>query len=454
MDNIESASPRELARPDGFACACGKRHAAGIPYLKIAPGALSFTADMLRSQNCRHPMVVCDENSYAFAGERVCELLSVDGIEHTPLILSGENGARVQPSEPAAGSLLLRFDHDCDVILGVGSGVINDLCKVLGKATGRPCMIVATAPSMDGYASDGASVEIGGSKHSLKEEMPVGILCDTQLLARAPMHMIHAGLGDVFAKYTALCDWKLSHIVTGEYYCDTVAHLVRRSLMKTAEAARGIVQRDEQAVHSVAEGLVMSGIAMAFAGCSHPASGLEHYFSHCWEMMALERGRECELHGIQVCVGTLLTLRLVEYLRTVRPDMARAEAAADRFNAEAWEANLRRVFPKASGGLLALERRAGKNERAPRLARVKRIIDAWDEILALFGELPDRATLERLLGELGAPVTPRDIGLSAGDVADAFVCSRDTRDKYLLSSMIWDIGYMDECRELLWEECS
>ena len=33
---------------------------------------------------------------------------------------------------------------------------------------------------------------------------------------------------------------------------------------------------------------------------------------------------------------------------------------------------------------------------------------------------------------------------SAQDVADAFVGSRDIRDKYLSCSMLWDLGYLDE----------
>ena len=445
----------KLVCPEGFACACGKRHAAAVSYLSVARGAVKQVAQALEACACRHPMIVCDENGAAIAARSVREELKRQGIDSSLLIVPDERGEGVKPSEHAAGTLLLRFDHACDVILGVGSGAINDLCKVLGRATGRPCMIVATAPSMDGYASDGASVEIGGVKHSLRAQTPAAILCDTQILSRAPMHMIRAGLGDVFAKYTALCDWKVSHIVTGEYYCDAVAQLVERSLQKTAAAARGIVRREESAVQAVAEGLILSGVGIAFAGCSHPASGLEHYFSHCWEMMALERGRPCELHGIQVCVGMLLTLRLLEAMRGVRPDMARAEAAADRFDAAAWEANLRCVFPKAADDLLALEARAGKNERTARLRRARRIVERWDEILEVFDRtLPDRTEIEALLAEIGVPCTPREIGISADDVVDAFVCSRDIRDKYLLSSLIWDIGYMDELAQELRSWCS
>ena len=76
------------------------------------------------------------------------------------------------------------------------------------------------------------------------------------------------------------------------------------------------------------EGLVISGMSMAFAEISRPASGLEHYFSHLWEMQALQRGKPSDLHGIQVGVGTLIVLWIYEHmLETESVDTTRAEAA-------------------------------------------------------------------------------------------------------------------------------
>ena len=48
------------------------------------------------------------------------------------------------------------------------------------------------------------------------------------------------------------------------------------------------------------------------------------------------------------------------------------------------------------------------------------------------------------LGKEPSDIDVRVIGISKEDVINAFVCSRDIRDKYLLSSMLWDIGYLDE----------
>ena len=59
-----------------------------------------------------------------------------------------------------------------------------------------------------------------------------------------------------------------------------MAELTRTALRKIMANADKLVQRDPEAVLAVADGLVLAGLSMAFAGCSRPASGLEHYFSH------------------------------------------------------------------------------------------------------------------------------------------------------------------------------
>lgn len=454
MSEISTATAEYLTREDGFDCPCGKHHQAGIRYLKIGPGVVSLVPEMLADLGARHPLVVCGPFGYEAAGKTVCGLLDRFGIRYRLCLLRSGDQSRLRPSEHAAGSLLLHFDPDCDLVLGVGSGVINDLCKTLGSAAKLPCMIVATAPSMDGYASSSASVETDDIKRSIAVRAPDAVLCDTQILSQAPLPMIHAGIGDILAKYTSLFDWRLSHMITGEYYCNEVARLVDRSLQKTVAEARRAVDRREDAIEAVAEGLVLSGIGMAFAENSHPASGLDHYFSHCWEMLLLERGQDYALHGLQTGVGMLLTLKIAERLKSIHPDLDRARAAADRFDPAAWERNLHRVFPRAADGIVEIERRAGKNERTGRLKRAERIIAVWDGIVRLMEDtLPRYDTVRALMLSLGMPTTPQELGLSPEDTADAFVCSRDIRDKYLFSSMIWDIGYMEEVAGWLREEC-
>ena len=450
MTNFSILPPADLISQEGFECDCGKRHVAqGLKSINVGSGVIEKTPEVLASLGLKKPFIVTDCNEYEAAGKRVEQILKNAGIPYSLHIIPCAPDKRVAPAEFATGSIALNFDVSCDAILCVGSGVMNDLCKVISNISGRPSVVVGTAPSMDGYASDGAAMEVNNIKLSLKEVIPAALICDTDIMAAAPMHMLHAGLGDMMGKFSALSEWKIAAIVKDESYCAETAALVHSSLEKIVEGSSGVKERRPESIKTIAEGLILSGIAMAFAGHSRPASGLEHYFSHCWEMVAIAKGEECDLHGIQVGVGTLLALKIYEHLKTVKPDMQRVIAAADSFDEAAWEANIRRIFIDTADDIIAMEKKAQKNERGGRIARAQRIIDNWDAILKIADETPSVATIEAIMKNAGMPTTPAEIGISKRDVIDAFICSRDVRDKYLLSSMIWDIGYMDEFAQWL-----
>ena len=65
--------------------------------------------------------------------------------------------------------------------MAVGSGVINDLCKLAAFHHEKPYMVVATAASVDGYASSGAVVTKDGAKINIETHAPKVILADNKL---------------------------------------------------------------------------------------------------------------------------------------------------------------------------------------------------------------------------------------------------------------------------------
>ena len=149
--------------------------------------------------------------------------------------------------------------------------------------------------------------------------------------------------------------------------------------------------------------------------------------------------------GVQVGIGMLLTLKILQWLPSVKPDRERLEKAISGFDEEAWAQNIRRVFPSSAEDILKMEKQARKNAPENRRQRAERVIDAWDDILALISDLPPYEDMAAFMKKLGMPTRPEEIGVDQQDVLDAFICSRDIRDKFILSSMIWDIGYMEEC---------
>lgn len=442
MKTLAELTFQELIAHEIKDCACGREHSAGIRYLRVGRDATHRLAEGLAAIGCKRPFVVCDRYTRQAALGKALAALGAAGLTYTVYEFPME---RVEPDEHAVGCLCMAFDPACDGVLAVGSGVINDCCKTFAHALRLPQAVLCTAPSMDGYASNSASMILSRVKVTLYNAPPGAIIADTLIMKDAPARMLQAGLGDMLAKYVALCEWRISHIVTGEYYCEAVAGVMRRSLAAVCEAAPRLLLRDPEVVGAVAEGLILSGIAMSMAQVSRPASGLEHYFSHLWEMFALERGQPQALHGQQVGVGTLLTLRMYDRLRAVKPSREAAERAMRAFSPAAWEHNVRRVFGAAAQTLIDSENTLWhKNDPALHAQRLERILAHWDALTAIMEqELPQTAAIEALMRNAGLPMTPAEIGVSAQDTRDAFLCSRDIRDKYLTSSLLWDLGLME-----------
>ena len=449
MIDFAHASLDTLIAKGGHACACGRVHQVDMDFLCIEPGAVKAIPRGLAAIGGKKPFIVCDVHTKAAAWDAVRPVLEAAGIAYVLYCFPMEH---VEPDEYAMGCLTMAFDPSCDCVMGIGSGVINDCCKVLCHVIGRKQMIVGTAPSMDGYASNSSAMIRERIKVSLYGACPAAIVCDTEIMRNAPMRMLWAGFGDMLAKYIALCEWRISHLVTGEYYCENIAGLMRESLRRIVESAPGLKDRDEKAVRATVEGLVLSGIAMSYAGISRPASGLEHYFSHLWEMMALDRGTPYELHGIQVGVGTLITLNLYKQIRRIIPDRKTAEDFIASFRDEEWQAMIRRIFGKAAETVIWQEHNVfHKNDKARHAARLDKIMEGWPEIQRFIAEeLPEAETVAAMMHNLGMPMTPDDIGVSREDTENAFIGSRDIRDKYLSSSLLWDLGLLYKIKLAEW----
>lgn len=440
MKQFKDMSLEELIDPKGHPCSCGRVHKVDLKVLKIGDGAINALPEALDAVGIKKPFVIMDRNTQKAAWHLVEPILKAAGVPYVSYVYLKEH---VEPDESSLGSLVMAYDRDCDGILAVGSGVLNDIAKVFARAARVPSLVVATAPSMDGYASDNASMIRDRVKVSLYNACPKAILADTRVLKEAPNRMLQAGLGDMLAKYVSICEWRISNLVTGEYYCENIAGLVRKSLKKIVDNLDGLKSREDVAVEAVAEGLVLSGIAMAFAGISRPASGLEHYFSHLWEMMSLERGLPVELHGIQVGVGTLLTLRIWERLKTIRPDKAAAENFINGFDETKWEKIVRRIFGSASETVLATARKEGRNDKKAHAERLSKTLDNWDTILNIAKEgLPSWQQIHGLMLSMNMPMTPQDIGFTDEDAHDALLGAREIRTKYLTSSLLWDLGLL------------
>jgi len=437
-----------LLREEGFACRCGKHHHTDVREVRIGKGVLRQLPEIVKKYGGTKPFLLSDRNTYAAAGKEAESVLKESSMDFMGFSFPREH---LEPDEFSVGQAAINFDRSCDFIVGIGTGTINDISKMLSKVTGLRYLIVGTAPSMDGFASNTSSMIVNGVKVSLDSACPVAILADPDVVCQAPMKMLQAGLGDMLAKYVSICEWRISHRINGEYYCEEVAALVRRSLKKCAESAGGLADRDPKAVTDVLEGLILSGIAMGFAGISRPASGVEHYFSHVWDMRALEFHTGSDLHGIQVGIGTILALKVYERIRTIQPDRIKALEYVNRFDMKRHNAFLKEFLGSSAGSLILLEKKEGKYDREKHAKRLDIILEGWQDILDIMEEeLPPRSEAAALLQSVGAPVDPEALGLSGEVVRKTFHATRDIRDKYNASRLLWDLGMAEDVADALW----
>ena len=426
-------------------CSCGKTHTTAVEHVTIEAGAINAIPGYAKAYGAKKAFIIGDINTYPLAGDKITAMLEAEGISCSSYIFKER---RLEPDEKAVGSLVLHYDAKSDIIISIGSGVINDISKIIAYQTNTPYVIVASAAFMDGYAAGSSSMAIDGVKVTVPAKSPDVIIGDINILNGAPIHMAKAGLGDMLAKYVSICEWRLSNLINGEYYCEEVAEFTRQSLRACVNGAKGLLDRNGESMKMLFEGLINCGKAMDYAGCSRPGGGVEHYFSHIWDMRGLDFGTPTSSHGMQVALGTLNTIKCYQELKNITPNREKALAYAKNFDFADWSEQLRTFVGKGAEAMIALEAKEKKYDLGKHAARLEVILEKWDDILRIIDEeLPSVEEFEAILDSIEAPKTLEEIGLDSSTLAMTLKSTKDIRDKYVLPRLLWDIGELDEVCE-------
>ena len=406
----------------GLSCGCGKNHICNIKQVYIEKNAFDRLRELCADYG--KILVVADENTISAAGEGV--LSTLDGKTINKVIFGSEI---LVPDESAINAVSEGLDG-AELILGIGSGVIQDLCKYVSFVSKTPYIIVATAPSMDGYASDGAAMITNGMKVTYKATLPLAIIADTEVIKNAPIDMIKAGYGDIIGKLSALNDWKLSRLVTGEYLCDYIYNTTYEQIERTIKLADGILKRDEESIKTLMEALVIIGILMSFAGSSRPASGSEHHLSHFFEITGIINKTPYFPHGIDVAYSTYITARLREETvsRCFPKYIFRLENA--RYIDE-----MNRVYKNVASGCIELQNKVGnyKCDRASLYGEKEA------EIKAILGEMPSSVEIKKLLSLAQLDTDEFFAFYGEEQINDAILYANDLKDRYTVLWLCYDL---------------
>ena len=406
-------------------CACGMAHKCPIEHVIIGENACASLPSITKAY--ANILLVADTNTYRVCGKDVARILE-SKIADT---LVYEREGILVPNETAIDELTARVTADTDLIIGVGSGVINDLCKIVSFRKHLPYYIVATAPSMDGYASKGSALILDGMKVTLNADVPKAIIADTAVLASAPFEMIQAGYGDIIGKYSCLNDWRLSALVYREYLCDFVMNTTYKVVERTVSLADGIKSRDENAIGALMEALIAVGILMAYIGSSRPASGSEHHLSHFFEIVGIERGEDYLPHGIDVCFSAIETAKIREKLLAIK-DISAYEYRFDRAD---YESNICRIYGSIAGEVIALQDKM----RWYNIDRVAVYREKWREIREILADCPTADEMLTLCEKVGLDYADFYSLYGEEKIADALLYAKDLKDRYTVLWMNYDL---------------
>lgn len=399
-------------------CGCGRTHRCDMKAVRIGQGVLEELPVLTDAQ---HILLLSDQNTDALCGDRVRALLG-DRICAALCYQTGQE--LLVPDEAAVQAAEALMTDKVDLVLGIGSGVINDICKYVSFAHQISCGIIATAPSMDGYASSGAAMIFEGMKITFTTHAPDLFVGDTDLLCTAPAEMVAAGYADIIGKYSALNDWKLSNLVNGEYLCPFVYDLVMEKTEEVRTLAPALVRKEPQAIATLTEILLIVGVCLTLLSTTRPGSGSEHHLSHYFEITGLILGRPYFLHGTDVGYSTVLTAAMRERIREMKTPVFYPIAGDMR--QKAYE----RVYKNRAGEVAQLQQKAGWYDSD--LASVYK--QKWQEIVSVLNECPTAAEIEGMLAAVGMDMDAFEKMYGKDRIADGMFWGKDLKDRY---SVLW-----------------
>lgn len=407
-------------------CSCGRTHLCDIRFVEIGDGVLEKLGEICADFS--RIVLVADGNTEPLCGKKVRATLGKKIVGEQ---IFGKE--LVVPNEASVAMIEAKMPADTDLLLGIGSGVINDLCKYTSHAHHIRYVIVATAPSMDGYASVGAAMILGGMKVTTTAVPPYAIVAESCVLCTAPMNMIRSGYGDIIGKYSCLNDWKLAKLIRGEYFCQSVYDTVMETVHETERNAAALLARDPDALCDLTSALVCVGVMMSYVGNSRPASGSEHHLAHFFEITGLLDDKPYYLHGIDVLYGANVTAALRERIGVEQPPFL-----APAHDCAAWENAIRRIYGTIADSVIALQDKVGFYRDAEKDLGV--IAEHWNEVCAILREAPCAVRMKELTEAIGLNLNNFRAFYGEKKLDDAVRYAKDLKDRYTVLWIAYTLG--------------
>ena len=311
-----------------------------------------------------------------------------------------------------------------EVIVAFGAGTIMDFGRYPAYKLGIPFVAIPTLASSDGFTANICSAILNGQKKSTPMCAPILVVADLDIIKGAPARLVASGINDILAKYISLTDWRIAHLVAGEYFCPMVAELAEHALKLMREAA------DKYAATGVADHEAMtmaqmeSGLTMQLLNHSRAASGAEHLMAHLVELHPPRFENAEGIHGECVGVGTFECIKVYHELAKKTPKAKPFQPLTEEWVREKFG---ERLMP----GIM----KENENDVLATFP-AQNIVDHWDEIRELIAKIPPVEEMEKLYSDCHCKYRPEDIGIDPSLAEEMLEISAAIRNRLTLIRML------------------
>ena len=395
-------------------CECGRDHELRTKLVVCEHGALkNFDKYMDDCGLSGFRTVIYDTNTY--------NLPSITHVKADQEIVL--EAAGLHSEKGLIEDCMTRFVQKPDYVVVVGGGTLMDFGRYSAWKLGIPFVAIPTIVSSDGFTADICSIIIDGQKKSIPMQAADAVICDMNIIAGAPMFLNIAGVQDILAKHVSIADWKIAHIVSGEYFCDKVCAMAQEALDIMDRCAHEIAAGKKPDLEAMAYTQMLSGLTMQILSNSRAASGAEHLVAHLVEMKPRGFENAHGLHGECVGVGTLLVAEAYHKLAQ------REEIEVHPFRPidADW---VRWEFGDLAEGIL----KENENDVLATFP-AENLKKAWPQIRQIIAQIPTYEELNELYAAIGAKHSLEELGIDPAVKEDFLDISSAIRNRLTLARM-------------------
>ena len=278
----------------------------------IGENKIAELPNIMEFYRLRHNRVLLlgDRTTFACGGDRIARQFKQQRTKTTKRIVTNSDEKNVDRI------VKIITQTKPDIVVGIGGGRVLDVAKLAAGKRKKKFISIPTTLSNDGIASPVAVIK---NKQRIPishiTRAPFGVIVDLQIVRKAPIRHIRAGVGDLISNLSAVFDARLAHKRRRDKINETALALAESGALGLLHTKQKLV-KNKNFLTRLAQGLIKSGCAMCIIGSSRPASGSEHKISHSLDHLFPARKT---LHGEQVGIAALFTMVLQknEYLARV-----------------------------------------------------------------------------------------------------------------------------------------